>query len=629
MNRRWLSRELKPLKTQHLLKNFSVFDIETNRWQDDTFGMNDVDINEWMGKPIEPFLLTFYDGTIPIPFDGKDCIEKFLKFFLKHRHRSPHICFSHNGGKFDMLGVFHCLLDNPKNFEIKPPMLQKSRIMALKIADKNNDIWTFRDSFSLLPKSLDALCEGFKTHHRKTPMPICEYKDNKSLWQRYNANDCIALYEVLQTYSDMVREIGGTIGYTQASTSLKSYRLKYQPYAFKTYHIFNNIFRNAYYGGRCEIYSQLMMRKNAPFYYYDINSMYPYVMRNNRFPTSFPIPMHYDNANECIGKLGIMECKVYTPDMDIPLLPLHTQVHGVPKLIFPVGEWTAFYDFSLIEKALELGYMIDPLRVWEFNGDYIFKEYMDMMYKIKQENKNAKGEVAKLNMNSLYGKYGEREEIEELVTSGDFLGLCPNDEYYGFATKHECQPKSYHLPAISIHVTALAQVHLYNLFEKIMSRDKKIYYCDTDSVITDARLPVSSELGDIKMEFDFEYGVALCPKFYYFQLYDMPRPDTDNDKIRKTYKNVACKGFSYPFKKRLTYDMLEDALLNNRELSEKVIAPSTFKESVVRKTYDWTTIVETKSVRSSYDKRRVRHDYTTEPLRFPEDFVIKELVKIP
>ena len=159
MNRKFKPKEMRPLKRQKLLTNFSVYDIETNRWLDDTYELPDAKINSWHDKPIEPFLVAHYDGEQKTFFES---IGDFVDFYLTKQFRSPHACFAHNGGKFDVLGIFHHVHKNPKykRFTVKP-LMQHARVMALNFQDKHNNRWSLRDSFSLLPKSLNALCEGF------------------------------------------------------------------------------------------------------------------------------------------------------------------------------------------------------------------------------------------------------------------------------------------------------------------------------------------------------------------------------------------------------------------------------------------------------------------------------------
>ena len=102
-----------------------------------------------------------------------------------------------------------------KNFTYQP-ILQGSRIMSFKIYDKNRHRWEFRDSYSLLPRSLASLCKSFKPDHIKLEMPDQPFNENPQAWVKYCSNDCISLYEILQTFNNTIQDVQGCVGYTIA-----------------------------------------------------------------------------------------------------------------------------------------------------------------------------------------------------------------------------------------------------------------------------------------------------------------------------------------------------------------------------------------------------------------------------
>lgn len=616
----YIPKECTALKRQRLLKDFSVFDIETDEWAKpkDIALMSEKEIQAWHGKNIRPFLIVHWDGETPDYFRGKNCVHDFIKFALKFQWRAPHLFFAHNGGKFDFLPIFHHIRSEFPQFHMPPPFMQHARIMTMKVHDRNNHIWQFRDSYSLLQHSLEKLTKGFGVSHIKMKQP--KDKDDRQIpydqapddWNRYCLNDCIGLFEVLKSFSSVMGELKGTIGCSAASSAIGTWRLSYLKCPISTYFQHNQIFRNAFYGGRTEIFNQFANEDEAPFYDYDVNSMYPSVMHDNLFPVSIPISVKYTDPNDVRGRLGIMECEVTAPDdLNIPFLPYHYN----KKLLFPIGSWKGFYDFCEIEKALDLGYKIKPERTWEFEGDYIWKDFIEALYPLKQNSKGAKAETAKLLMNSSFGKTGERDIQPKLVEGGDYLGLRPYDFIYGYASKNEFRPSPYHLPANALRVTALARVKIYNLIEQVIARKGTNYYMDTDSLICNVRLPTSKNLGDIKLHHEFRRGIFLQPKLYFFEPYEYHYDDEGN----LLYDFSASKGFSFDFKRKLSFKLLEDALLtgNYDKLNETVVRPSSLRESSKRKIYGWTTIVQLRSVRNTYDKRIVNPDFSTIPLTVP------------
>lgn len=610
---------LKPLKRQRILKNIYVLDIETEEWIDDTYGLEPDDVIEtWHNKPIPAFLLVFYDHTEKqvLYYDEKDCVKKFLKDYLVKAHRNQKV-YAHTGGRFDFLKIYETL-KRDKYFKKFLPEIRYAhgKIMQLIIRDKHNNIWNFRDSWLLLQDSLDNLCKGFKPQHKKLVRPPYPYKKYKKQWMEYCVNDCLALAEILDMFNKTISDLGGCIGATIASTAMMTFRKRFLKQDLPTYFEWNDFIKKGYYGGRVEIFNMYAMECGKPYYYYDCNSEFPSVMYSNIFPVSKPRRVCYKEPDDCIGKCGIMECKVKAPpDLDIPLLPFRSP-DG--KLLFPLGTWTGAYEFSLIEKALLYGYEIKPLRTIEFKGEPLFKDYVGTLYPLKQQAEDgAMRETIKYLLNSLYGKFAERPNWEEVITDPkeSMHGALPFDNEFGYCLKKTFRNSAYHLPAISARVTALAQLKLYEMFEKIQRIGGTVYYCDTDSVITDVILPTSSELGDWKrgvkaedkQNYDLAEAVFLAPKAYCLKLYK-----TDQE------CRTVMKGFSKYMKKHMTIQDFINALPPKNILEpfiEYRVQPASFKEIAVRNLDGFCTIVKPRSIQQIYNKREILNDLSTKPLQ--------------
>jgi hypothetical protein len=615
---------LTPLSKTYSLKNIAVIDIETDRWLD--YGeLKDIPIDtlkkDWHNKAIPTFLLAYYDAVTQEEkiFDGKDCMEKFLTFYLTKSHRDK-ITYAYNGGGFDFTKLHETLVTSPAFSKFIPQIIYvNGGIMILRIRDNNNHKWQFRDAMYLLKGGLNALCKSFNPHTKKLKMPIPpegmtateHYRNNKQIWQEYCMNDCKSLAEILSTFNDLIiNRIGGCIGATASSTAMRTFRRRFLKINLPTYFTWNSFIRLGYYGGRTEVFNMYAKLRGEPYYYYDVNSMYPSVMYDNIFPISTPKRVNYKDPWDCAGKCGFMECEVESPEgLAIPVLPYRdTENHG--KLLFPLGSWKAVYEFSLIEKALALGYTIKPLRTIEFEGDYLFKEYIDTIYPIKQNSTGALREIAKLLQNGLYGKFGEHSERELIITEpeADILGTypIPNDPM-GYTTKKIVKYCAHHLPAIAARVTALAELRLYSGIEHIQNRKGVVYYCDTDSMITDTKMPTSNRLGDWDLEEEITQAVFFAPKAYCYEY-------LEEDKLKIVQK---LKGFSHDFTKTLVFDDFKRALPPWNDFSafnEPSIHPASFKEISTRSLCGFSTVVKTRNIKKEYDKRKVLEDYETEPL---------------
>lgn len=283
--------------------------------------------------------------------------------------------------------------------------------------------------------------------------------------------------------------------------------------------------KSAYYGGRTE---QFIHNVNVgDVAGIDVNSLYPFVMRNNPFPDLVTYQECGAETPETLIKLmcfkingvykyeGLAKITVVAPQkLDLPVLPYIDNSQATSKLLFPVGEFTGSWTFPVLRKALELGYKIlDVFKIGygkPLKTD-LFKAFVDGMYKFKQD--PAFGSMAKLTMNSLYGKFGQKANEKKgwqpcKQPPSNVSDLDPNKfrvnngvmfefftpsapEILGFSAKA--------YPLIAAYVTSYAQLVLYDAMQTIGL--KYIYYCDTDSIYCDqTRLMAVTKDGMIKLD---------------------------------------------------------------------------------------------------------------------------------
>lgn len=591
------------------------------------FGVFDIETKDW----IYPYSIALFDGITYKEFFGKNCIRDFCKYALGYRYRA-FTFFAHNGGKFDFNFIAEHLRFNKYDFKM---VFQGSRCLNMKVyhtkegttknRQTNWDSTNFSDSYAMLRFSLDKLTKSFNVKHKKInfmdkPSDKNDYdylyelyKKNDERFFKYIENDVYGLYEVLEKFSGLVDENKGKLGMTIASTSLKTFKKSYLKFKLKmTDKAMNNEMKNAYYGGRTEIFK--MYLKDNSYYCYDINSLYPYVMFNNVFPISPPRTIRFPTVDMIKENHGITQCEVIAPkNLYIPLLPYHYQVENTYKLIFPLGRFTGYWDNSMLVKALELGYKIKPVKMYIFDCEYIFKEYVNNFYKLKQSSKRDTPPyiIAKLLLNSLYGKFAQSQESEMLMKvndpaklkSLDVIGVFDIDNNI-FRIKSESKG-TFFIPQISIHVTALSQLELYKKMEYILDKGGTVGYCDTDSIFTDIEMPVSERLGDLKLEYPFLKGYFLLPKTYCVIM--------ENGKCY-----IRAKGYQPSFQNQLDENIFKKALFKNDysgfalETGEKKFNP--MKTSYARhKTFISTDVIR-KSIKTTYNKRKILKDFDTAPL---------------
>ena len=567
----------------------SVFDIETIRWT-------------------EPYACGFYNGKHFDLFKGKNCIKEFIKFFLTKRHRNS-ICFAHNGGKFDFSFILQeiCSDENLRKNYLIEPMRAGSRIIQIKIS-KPNCCWILRDSYAILGFSLKKLTENFDVENKKGDFEHSKihwrnWKQLESEWLPYLMSDCKGLHQVVIKFEQYINKKFSTSlrrNMTIAQLSLDAFRIGGLDITIPQYESREDKIRKSYYGGRTEIFKMYGENLN----YYDVNSLYPTVMEKEQFPVGIPMHSGIMTTDDFGVAYAKVECPAY---LDIPLLPYRTKKG---KLIFPTGKFEGWYCTPELKKAKQLGYKIEIMEGYIFQKRNIFKKHINKLYEIKKASKSGSVDyiTSKLLMNSLYGKFGQRRTQRQIVMfPKDCIGLTPMDhEGLSGIFYREIESKATHiLPAIASFVTSYARVNLYEYIEKAQALGGNIYYCDTDSIVTDVVMQTGVELGNIKDEMPdgIDEGIFLLPKMYAIK--------------QKNGSMIKCKGFPRDI---FDYNIFKIALETNDYSAfsfEKQKIGSPFESMRRNKTFV-SMLKFSRRVLSKYDKREVVEGFNTIPVTIAE-----------
>lgn len=284
--------------------------------------------------------------------------------------------------------------------------------------------------------------------------------------------------------------------YTRGSTAMAAYLFRH--YKTKIY-IHNNkeaidLERESYRGGRVECFC-LGDFESGNYYIVDVNSLYPFVMRNN------PYPVKYEKIT---GVLSPETLHTYLSNKSVcakVLIETETPVYAVRRgrTIFPVGTFWATLTTPELKYALQHKHILKIKAAVVYEQSDIFKSYVDRFYKLRHEFKSAGvaeyEELCKKMLNSLYGKFGQKAEIWTKI------GDCPNErdrvelcfqngitgvkqiryllgEIFELTGYEECFNS---FPAIASEVSAYGRMHLWSLMQQ--AGDGNYFYCDTDSLI--------------------------------------------------------------------------------------------------------------------------------------------------
>ena len=283
--------------------------------------------------------------------------------------------------------------------------------------------------------------------------------------------------------------------YTRASTAMAAYLLRH--YKTKIY-IHNNeqaidLERDSYRGGRTECF-YLGDLNDGDYYIIDVNSLYPFVMRNGLYPVKYE-KIYQRLSITSLAKLlkdKAVIAKVLI-DTDEPVYAVRRE-----RTIFPIGEFWVALTTPELKYAFEHNHIVKVERAVVYEQASIFKSYVDRFYKLRQKFK-AEGiaeyeELCKKMLNSLYGKFGQKAEVWRKI------GDCPNEPdrveicyiegcvrtkairyLLGEIFELDGYEETFNsFPAIAAQVSAYARLYLWELMKQ--AGKGNYFYCDTDSL---------------------------------------------------------------------------------------------------------------------------------------------------
>lgn len=449
----------------------------------------------------------------------------------------------------------------------------------------------------------------------------------------YLYTDNLILYTAITKLEEVLDELQVQLKPTAASTAMDTFLRVYLNEPFRTEIDGSQWLKPYYCGGRVECFQ---IGEFSSLYAYDVNSMYPYVMKHYKFPIgeAYEIDSNakwYLNKCSADGKyVGFFYCRLDLPQsIEFPILPLKYD----NKLLFPVGKFEGWYDgievLKLLEICNEKGLNFDSIceisRAKLYNAKALFAEYVDAFYAMKQRGGIYKI-AAKLFLNSLYGKFGEGlikkayflnptiGQIERSSKGAELALDVPEINLWYIET--ERLPKHVSIP-IAAHVTACARIELYGWIQKANTLGAQVYYCDTDSIFVDREIFKSSDkLGELKLEGAYNKALIYGPK-----LYALTAPKEGYS------EKVKAKGF-----RRLTIGEFESLVKDKASIRiqgglsqfKSIVAETKrlFKNKrskYINHPLDIWVLEYDKTIRSDYAKRTLLAGGKTEPIEITKD----------
>ena len=501
--------------------------------------------------------------------------------------------------------------------EMSQPMITRNnKIMNFSVSLKigNNEKGfkkageiKFRDSMCLINSPLAALTKdllGEKNSKEKTPTDweslteknlkerILFNKERKDTMSKYLQKDCSCILDSLVKFDKILNEIFkeekkfSVLDKMSLSGISKTLFLRtiYDKMEEEILHMSfseDKLFRKFYFGGRTQTFYIGVV--TGKMYYYDFNSLYPSVMVEKLPYGKYKI-LYPKDIKDTKKIFGFVECRVKNlkgVTCKIPAVGMKFE----NRYLFPYLKKYCTVNLSSDEYHYiqSLGqYRIKLEKVYQYKGCKFYKEFVERLYKIKEEidsdpkkSNDALRFIIKIILNSAYGLWalkresGENTEFYYTRSKSGMIHLYNqftnrfvenNLKGIDFISEKivcltykdivDCDEMNVGLAAF---ITAKARIRLHQLMKYITDKGYKVFYCDTDSVITDYEFKeeeqdqekkffgISYKLGDLKSE--------VCKKG---QLFDdtiitdlvVRSPKNYSFKTNKGWEVVKLKGFN-------------------------------------------------------------------------------------
>lgn len=307
----------------------------------------------------------------------------------------------------------------------------------------------------------------------------------------------------------------GSFGMTRASQSFRAFRHRFmeQPISVHKDEDIIELERAAYMGGRTEAF-YIGEIKDDEINSYDVNSMYPAIMRDGQFPYQLIDYIENPSLDRVPDYLKLF-CVVAEIEVDTKE-PAYA-VRYNKKIIFPMGQFKTWVCTEGLRYAHQKGHLVGIKAIAFYRKARLFRRYVDYFYPLKQKAKKGDDKImatmVKIFLNSLYGKFGQKymvQDIEETADAAEYLRVENLNEATGEITTEthlfntiitdleEVNGKN-SLVAIAAHITEAGRLQLWRTIQSF--REGAVVYCDTDSIYVQGKTvnPTGFTVDNIKL----------------------------------------------------------------------------------------------------------------------------------
>lgn len=428
---------------------------------------------------------------------------------------------------------------------------------------KKHHTTTFEDSLKVLPFSVEKIAKDFDLPIKKLEIDYTEFrsKDHQLTPEEvdYIRNDVTIMALALGI---LYRE--GLTKMTTAANALTHYKSTVSPLEFRAWFpapYYDKEVRQAYKGGWTYLKPEFSEVDLGEGIVLDVNSLYPSVMYYKPLP--YGEPRYFDGQykpNRLYNVyIQLLRCIFEIKPGHLPTIQLKNTT-GFIETEYLTSSNNDLVTLCLTSVDLELFFKHYNVYAVEYLGGYEFKsqcgmftEYIDYWMNRKKEatiEKNgAKRQIAKLQLNSLYGKYAVNPICYSKIPYLDEAGIVR----YKLGEQEERKP-------LYIPVGAFITAYARNItISAAQANFDRFVYADTDSLhLIGTALPEGLEIDDVKLgawkhESTFKRARFLRSKSYIEEII--------NDD-GTTEMKVTCAGLPHISHKPLPDDEYQTRLLS-------------------------------------------------------------------
>lgn len=458
-----------------------------------------------------------------------------LKDFLDATQRHNGNWYFHNL-KFDGTFILDYLLKlgyehSTTKFKLEPGQFKSmisnmGKFYSITVAWKNGKTAEFRDSLKKLPMSVKRIAESFKLddvkgeidYHKTRPVGYQMTADEEDYLRR----DVAIVAQAIKIQIDQ-----GMTKLTVASDALAEFKQLFGDKKFKrTFPVLPEMMdteiRQAYRGGFTYADDRHLKKRVGAGLVLDVNSLYPHIMHSSFLPYGEPKYFRGRPDPTELHPLTIFSVtftakikKDHIPCIQIKGQSFFVNTEYLKVVREPVTLWVTSVDWELWNEHYDIE-VLSWNGGWAFRAAYgFFDEFINKWSRIKAESTGGLRELAKLMLNSLYGKFASNPNVTSKIP------VLENDRVKFVMGENETRPPVY--TAMGAFITAYARALTIRAAQANYST---FAYADTDSLhllrsdVPDAIDVHPSKLGAWKLEYHFQQALYVRAKFYLEQRED-------------------------------------------------------------------------------------------------------------